>query len=166
MTVTTMRGEAGLVEVQDTYLGLPSVPPDERRAWVLAREPGDAARWWNALLELAVSGGDSALAEFLVRLGLERGCPPDVAVRYFARLSPSAGGPSADDVARLALDQFGMSRDQAVALAAEPRDRPDHRLAAITGMLTELAPLVDRMTGIVAVVVRAWLDVLPELRLR
>jgi hypothetical protein len=153
-----MEGVDVLMEAHETYLGLLAASPEGRREWLLKQRPDGSAQWWHTLVE------------FLVALAVEHGWPPRYAVAALVELAGRAGRPSADDIAVLALDHFHMSRDHAVARAAELRARPDamnddyHRLLDIRAMLTELAPLVDLMTGTVSVVVRAWLDVLPELR--
>jgi hypothetical protein len=169
MKLAEAPGEAGLTEVQETYLRLLSVEPEARREWLLERQPAGSVRWWTSLIDSAVSDvrsqrrADPELVEFLAALGAEHGLPPKYAVRALAELVSLVGRPAPDDIALLALDHFGMSRDQAVARAAELHAQPDSQLLDIKAMLTDLAPFVDRMTGFVAVVVRAWLDVLPDL---
>jgi hypothetical protein len=158
-----------LAEVRETYLGLRAAPSEARREWLLARQPASPAQWWHALVDCAISDADPELVEFLVALAVEHGWPPRYAVQALVELAGQAGRPSADDIALLALNHFHMSRDHAVARAAELRANPDAmnddylRLLDISAMLNALAPLVGLMTGTVAVVVRAWLDVLSEL---
>lgn len=208
-----------MTDFKDTYRQLLQVDSAHQRRWLLDHRPAEIplAHWWLTFIDAAVADvrythkgwpqtrprAGTELAAALIDWALKENFPTEYAIENLVQLImiafaagrdldalPTNAQP--DNVARQALTQFGFTRAEAVARAAELRSRPAtdddlvqpgeniseslrllsatsdykdyHRLLCIQRMLNDLKPVTGFLTDTdLAADLGAWFKVLPEL---